>query len=42
MHDIKTYTRDALRSIIKYGKENGYNFEAITDELEPLTQKVFN
>ena len=27
MHDIKTYTRDALRDIIRYGKNNGYTFE---------------
>ena len=25
MHDIKPYTRDALRNIIKYGKNNGNN-----------------
>ena len=27
MHDIKPYTRDALRKIIRYGKDNGYTFE---------------
>ena len=26
MHDIKWYTRDALRRIIRYGKDNGYTF----------------
>lgn len=30
MHDIKSYTADALESIIKYGKENGYSFEVLT------------
>jgi peptidoglycan/xylan/chitin deacetylase (PgdA/CDA1 family) len=42
MHDIKTYTRDALRDIIKYGKENGYTFEKITDDTEMITQRVNN
>lgn len=42
LHDIKTYTRDALRDIIKYGKDNGYTFEKITDSTEMITQKVNN
>ncbi len=42
MHDIKTYTRDALRQIIKYGKENGYKFEKITKDTAMITQKVNN
>lgn len=42
MHDIKTYTRDALRRIIQYGKENGYHFEAITMDTEMVTQRVNN
>ena len=42
MHDIKTYTRDALRNIIKYGKENGYKFEQITMDTEMVTQRVNN
>ena len=42
MHDIKTYTRDALRSIIRYGKENGYTFEKITPATEMVTQRVNN
>ena len=42
MHDIKTYTRDALRNIIKYGKENGYTFEKITMGTEMITQRVNN
>lgn len=42
MHDIKTYTRDALRDIIKYGKENGYTFEKITMNTEMVQQRVNN
>ncbi len=42
MHDIKTYTRDALKRIIQYGKENGYRFEAITMDTEMVTQRVNN
>ena len=42
MHDIKSYTRDALRNIIRYGKENGYIFEKITMDTEMITQRVNN
>ena len=42
MHDIKTYTRDALRDIIRYGKENGYVFDKITQNTEMITQRVNN
>lgn len=42
MHDIKPYTRDALRRIIRYGKENGYTFEAIGEKTEMVTQRVNN
>ena len=42
MHDIKTYTRDALRRIIKYGKDNGYRFEKITMDTDMITQRVNN
>ena len=42
MHDIKTYTRDAIRNIIKYGKENGYKFDKITMSTAMITQKVNN
>lgn len=42
MHDVKTYTRDALRDIINYGKENGYTFEKITMNTEMVRQKVNN
>ena len=42
MHDIKTYTRDALRDIIRYGKDNGYRFEKITMGTDMITQRVNN
>lgn len=42
MHDIKTYTRDALKDIIKYGKDNGYTFEKITMSTEMVRQRVNN
>ena len=42
MHDIKPYTRDALRNIIKYGKDAGYTFEKITMDTPMITQRVNN
>lgn len=42
MHDIKWYTRDALKDIINYGKNNGYTFEVITMDTPMVTQKVNN
>lgn len=42
MHDIKPYTRDALRQIIKFGKDNGYTFEKITMDTPMITQNVNN
>ena len=42
MHDIKPYTRDALRNVIRYAKENGYHFEKITMATEMVTQGVNN
>ena len=42
MHDIKPYTRDAIRDIIHYGKEHGYSFEKITMDTEMITQRVNN
>ena len=42
MHDIKTYTRDALRSIIREGKEKGYTFEKITMDTSMVKQRVNN
>ncbi len=42
MHDVKPYTRDALRDIIRFGKENGYIFERITMDTDMVTQRVNN
>ena len=42
MNDIKPYTRDAIRDIIRYGKNNGYRFEKITMDTEMITQRVNN
>ena len=42
MHDIKSYTRDALKNIIKYGKDNGYIFDKIDESTEMMVQKVNN
>lgn len=42
MHDIKACTRDALRQIIKYGKNNGYSFEKITMSTDMVKQRVNN
>ena len=42
MHDIKPYTRDALRRIIQYCKENGYQMRKITNCTEMVTQRVGN
>lgn len=42
MHDVKSHTRDALKQIIEYGKQNGYHFDRITEKTEILSQKVNN
>ena len=42
MHDIKPYTRDALKQIIEYGKNNGYVFDRIQNDTEMMTQEVNN
>ncbi len=42
MHDIKTPTKDALTSIIKFGKNNGYTFAKITMDTPMVTHKVNN
>ncbi len=39
MHDIKSYTADALQDIIKYGKANGYSFEVLTVDTPPVQFK---
>lgn len=42
MHDIKPYTRDALRDIIRYCKENGYQIKKINNCTTMITQRVNN
>ena len=42
MHDIKPYTRDALRNIIHYCKENGYQMRKIDGCTTMITQRVNN
>ena len=42
MHDIKSYTRDAIRSIVRYGKDNGYTFARIDESTPMVTQRVNN
>ena len=42
MHDIKTYTRDALRDIIRYCKNNGYQIKKISPCTEMVRQPVNN
>ena len=42
MHDIKSYTKDALRDIIKYGKNNGYTFAKITENTPMIVHSVNN
>ncbi len=42
MHDIKPYTRDALKRIIEYAKANNYQFEAITTNTKMVRQHVNN
>lgn len=42
MHDIKYYTKDALRDIIAYGKVNGYTFKPITESTTMITQRINN
>ncbi len=42
MHDIKPYTRDALKRIIQYCKNNGFRMERIEMSTEMVTQRVNN
>ena len=42
MHDIKNQTKDAIRSIIKYGKQNGYTFAKITMSTPMIVHSVNN
>ncbi len=42
MHDVKTTTKNAIEDIIKYGKNNGYTFEAITMSTPMVIHSVNN
>ena len=42
MHDIKPYTRDALRNIIHYCKENGYQIRKIDNCTTRVVQRINN
>ena len=42
MHGIKPYTRDALRNIIRYCKDNGYQISKINNCTTMITQRVNN
>ena len=41
-HDIKPQTRDSLKRIIQFGKQNGYAFDKITDKTDEIHQHVNN
>ena len=34
MHDIKTTTKDAIESIVKYGLDNGYTFDVLNTSIQ--------
>jgi peptidoglycan/xylan/chitin deacetylase (PgdA/CDA1 family) len=42
MHDIKQTTSNAIESIIKYGKDNGYKFDVLTRDTTICHQRVWN
>lgn len=42
MHDIKSYTAEALPRIIEYGKNQGYEFKLIDDSTPMVKQRVNN
>ncbi len=42
MHDVKPYTADALRDIIRYAKNNGYTFKKIDMSTPMVHEKVAN
>ena len=41
-HDTKSYTANAIQSIIRYGKNNGYTFAAIEPQTKMVTHSVNN
>lgn len=42
MHDIKYHTKDAIRDIIRYGKNNGYTFAKLDDNVKMVRFTVNN
>ena len=42
MHDIHTYTIDAIEDIIIWGQANGYTFEAMTTDTPAIHHTVKN
>lgn len=42
MHDIKSYTANALESMIQYAISQNYTFSQITDSTPPCHQKIAN
>ena len=42
MHDIKKHTSQAIETIVKYGLENGYKFDVLTTNTNPVHQKINN
>lgn len=42
MHDVKNQTKDCLKDIIKYGKDNGFIFDKITMDTDMIKQKINN
>jgi hypothetical protein len=41
-HDTKEFTADALEKIIIWGLENGYTFEALTEESFGAHHAIYN
>ena len=42
MHDIKSYTANAIEDIIQYGLKNGYEFRKLTYETKPTRHGINN
>ena len=42
MHDIKSYTIDAIEDILVWGQAHGYTFEALTEDVPQLHHTVKN
>ena len=42
MHDIKSYTIDAIEDILIWGQANGYTFEALTEDVPEIHHTVRN